>query len=110
MSCGHRLTALQMCVSGHDRRRIDLGAVDQRELQFAQRDGERVDLRTAIQPRVGRHLIVAGTSRVQFRTRGADATGQLGLDVHVDVLQRRFEFEATVLDVLANIEQTAFDC
>ena len=46
---------------------------------------------------------------MEFRTRGANALGELGLDIHVDVLERGLELEFTSFDVSEDFLQPAFD-
>ena len=46
---------------------------------------------------------------MEFRARRADALGELGLDVHVDVLERGLELEFPGFDVREDFLQTVFD-
>ena len=55
-----------------------------------------------IEAEVGGHLVVAAASGVQTLARLADALGEEGLDVHVDVLVVQRELHLLVLDVLQN--------
>ena len=104
-----RLTALQVRIARHHRVRIGIGSVHQRALKIAHGSNKRIDLCPTIESRVGGNLVIARTSGMQLRTRRADATRQLRLDVHVDVFERRFEFKAARLNVRTNCQQTRFD-
>ena len=53
--------------------------------------------------------IVAAARCVQLRAGGTDPPRQLGLDVHVDVLERLLEFEIAGLDLMTDFQQALFD-
>jgi hypothetical protein len=106
---GHRLPALEVGVAGDDRGGILFRAVEQGRLESGNRGDEKIDLRPAIQPGVGRDLVVARAGGVELRSGGADALRQLGFHVHVDVLERGLEFEAAGFDVGEDFLQAGLD-
>jgi hypothetical protein len=86
-----------MRVARHHRIAAALGAFDERRLHGADvLDDFESMRRTAVQPHIRRDLIVPAACCVQLGTGGADALGQLGLDVHVDVFQRLLELKVPV--------------
>ena len=90
----HGLCALQVRVAGHHRLRLALGEVDQRASQCPQARGGRVAGGAHEHPQVGRHLVVTRARGVQPPRRFADAFGERGLDVEMDVLAILAELEA----------------
>ena len=56
-----------------------------------------------VEEQVGRHLVVAAAAGVEPPRRLADLLGEPGLDIHVHVLERRVEREASVFDLLFDV-------
>ena len=82
-----RLRALEMGVAGNDDLAMALGEADERALHFAQACGEAVALGAQIEAEIERDLVIAAAGGVELGAGVADAAGELGLDVHVDVLE-----------------------
>ena len=76
-----------------------LGLREQSALQRQEPFVHRVAPVAHPEPEVGRHLVVAAPRGVEALGGLADQLGQARLHVHVDVLQRRGEGEALVLDL-----------
>ncbi len=94
MAGGDRLAALEVGVAGDDGGGVLLRAVEQGVLERADDFRQQaVDLVAAVEADVGGDLVVAGAGGVEFRAGRADASGERGLDVHVDVLERGRELE-----------------
>jgi hypothetical protein len=87
-----------MRIARHQNILVDLGQSQQRRLQGAQALADFRRLRLHIKPQIERDLIVPAARRVQLRPRRADAFGQRGLDIHVDVFERTFPAEIARLD------------
>ncbi len=105
----HRLRPLKMRVAGDDDVAVPPGEIHERPLQVAQQLADRIALVPEIQPDIQRDLIVPRARRVQLRAGVADALRQLGLDVHVDVLQLRLETELSRRDLRADFPQALDD-
>ena len=105
----HRLPALEMGVAGHHRSRIPVRLIHQHLLKRENRSAYLIDLSPAVEPRIGRDLVVAGARGVQFSARCADPFRQLGLDVHVDILQRGLELELPFADVSLDFAEAFLD-
>ena len=96
---GHRLGWLQMGEARHQVRRMGLGLAQQGPLQGLQlRDGAVAGVAHP-QAEIGRHLVVAAARGMQPARRLADQLGQPRLDIHVNVLMRFAEGEASVADL-----------
>ena len=76
------------------------GAIGQRAHHVGDLRRQAVDRVAHPQAEIGRHLVVAAARGVQPAAGLADALGQAGLDVHVDVFQRGIEREAAGLDLV----------
>ena len=109
MAGGDRLAALEVSVAGDDGGGVFSRAVEQGFLQAGDGDEQAVDLGAGVEAGVGGDLVVAGAGGVEFRAGRADAAGELGLDVHVDVLERGLELEFPRLDVREDFLQSVFD-
>ena len=87
MAESDRLRRLQMGESGHDDIRPRLCLVNKGGLQVSQRLIDIVDGIADPQTKIGRDLIVTGTSGMQPARRCADQISQPGFDIHVNVFQ-----------------------
>jgi len=96
---GGGLGPLQVGVAGHDGVGVLLGPLHQHLLQIQNLVDDDGDFLLHIQPGVHRHLVVPGPGGVQALARVADALGEQGLNVHVDVLVIHREFHLVGLDV-----------
>ena len=105
----HGLRALQVRVAGHHRLRLAIREVDQRASQRPQARGGLVAGGAHEHPQIGRHLVVARARGVQPPRRFADAFGEGGLDVEVDVLAILAELEAPGLDLRLDRAQALDD-
>ena len=76
------------------------GAIGQRAHHVGDLRRQPVDRVAHPEAEIRRHLVVAAARGVQPPARLADALGEAGLDVHVDVLERRIEREAPGLDLV----------
>ena len=103
------LAALEVGVAGDDGGGVFFRAVEQGLLESGDGGEQAVDLGAGVETGVGGDLVVAGTGGVEFRARRADAAGEFGLDVHVDVLERGLELEFPGLDVGEDFLQAGFD-
>ena len=66
-----------------------LGAGDEDPLEGGERGGGLVDRPAHPEAEIGRHLVVARAGGVEAPGGGADQLPEPGLDMHVDVLERR---------------------
>lgn len=103
-----RLGALEMGVAGDDDRVVGRAEVHERALERPDLVEQRDDLVPQPETDIEGHLVVAGTSGVEFRA-GRDAPGQLGLDVHVDVLKLGLPRESARLDLGADGGEPGLD-
>jgi hypothetical protein len=55
------------------------------------------------------HLVIPATGGVELSASRTDASCQLGLDVHVDILEVLAEFEFPRLDLGADFQQSGLD-
>ena len=104
-----RLAALEVGIAGDDGGGVFFRAVEQGILQAGDGSEQAVDLGAGVETGVGGDLVVAGAGGVEFRAGRADAAGELGLDVHVNVLERGLELEFPGLDVGEDFLQAVFD-
>src|SRR5690606_10007050 len=77
--------------------------------QVLERRGDAVEFVLHPEAEIDRHLVVAGTRRVQAAGRRADQFGEARLDVHVDVFELLREGEGAGLDLFRNRVQPASD-
>ena len=99
---GGGLGPLQVGVTGHHRIQVGLGLLDEDLLQIQHLADDDGDLLLGVQPGIHRHLVIPAPGGVQALARVADALGQHGLDVHVDVLVVQGELHLVVLNVGQN--------
>ena len=109
MSKSGGLGTLQVGVTGHNGVQIGLGLADEDLLQIQHHGNDLGDLLLGIQAGVHGNLIVAAAAGMQALAGGADALGQHGLDVHVDVLVVQRELHLIVLNINQNGFQTGND-
>ena len=105
----HRLGALQMGVAGHREvgvrgRRLGQGIG---QTEHAAHKSEESPLRP--EPQVGRDLIVAGATGMEFAGDRADHLAQPPLDASVDVLIDDGEREIAVVDFGENLPESALE-
>jgi hypothetical protein len=86
--------------AGHRIGRMGGSAIGQRAHHVRDLRRQPVDRIAYPKAEIRRHLIVAAARGVQSATGLADTLGEAGLYVHVDVLERHVEREATGLDLL----------
>ena len=96
---GGGLGPLEVGVARHDGVQVGLGLLHQHLLQVQALGDDLGDLLLDIEAEVGGHLVVAAAGGVQALARVADALGEQGLDVHVDVLVVQGELHLVRLDV-----------
>src|SRR5215472_156749 len=97
---GDRLRGLHVREPGHDRRGMRSRLRDKRALELTK---SRLEIRAGIahpEPEIGHDLVVARTCGVKPAGRRADQLRQSCLDIEVDVLERAFELERSVADLL----------
>ena len=102
------LGALQVGVAGNKDLGIFLAERDEGALQPGDFAEQRSDFVAQPEPDVKRDLVVARAGGVQLRA-GGDALRQLGLDVHVDILEFELPLEFAGLDFERNFVQPARD-
>ena len=96
---GGRLGPLEVGVAGHHGVQMGLGLLHQDPLQIqhlADKDG---NLLLHIQTGVHRHLVISAAGGVETLARIADALGEHGFDVHVDVLVVQGELHTIPFDL-----------
>ena len=96
---GGRLGPLEVGVAGHHGVQMGLGLLHQDPLQIqhlADKDG---NLLLHIQTGVHRHLVISAAGGVEALARIADALGEHGFDVHVDVLVVQGELHTIPFDL-----------
>jgi hypothetical protein len=106
---GDRLAALEVRVAGHDRGGVFVGLGKERFLEAIDAIQQLTDFMAAIEPGIRGDLVVARAGGVEFRSGRADPFGQLRLDIHVDVFERRLELEAAAFDVGEDLFESRFD-
>ena len=105
---GDGLRLLQVGIAGHDGVQVVLRNVQQDAEQLAEHLLRLLTGKFGVHAAIQRHLIVAAAPGVQAFARFADALGQQGLHVHVDVLRVHHPVDFARLDVRQNPAQ-AFD-
>ena len=108
MGEGDGLGALEVGVAGDEDSGVLFAERDERALEAGDVAEQRGDFIAQPEPQVEGHLVIAGAGRVQF-CAGGNPPGQLGLDVHVDVFQRRLPSEFARADFPADLVQPARD-
>ena len=106
---GDGLGPLKVGVAGHHRIQIVLGLGHQYLLQSGQLLQQLGDLLLGIQLGVQCHLVVPAAGGVQALARVADALGQDGLDIHVDIFVVGRELHLPGLNVRQNAGQSGND-
>ncbi len=96
---GDGLGPLEVGVSGHDSVGVGPGLLKNGLLEVQDLARDLTDLPAQVQPQVHGHLIVAAAGGVQALAGRADALGEQGLHVHVDVLVVCGELHPARLDV-----------
>ena len=104
-----RLRRLQVGEAGHHGGRMGLGLVDERRLQRGELGIERIERVAHPEAKVGAHLVVARARGVQSSGVLADELEEPGLDVHVDVFQRRIECERAGNDLQFDLIESLQD-
>ena len=94
-----------MGVGGYNQVLLALGHAEEGPLQFQQAGIDPVDRPTAVEPQVGRHLIVAAAGGVQLAAGIAQPVGQSRLNMQVNVFLGGGEGELPRGDFLANLLQ-----
>ena len=95
--------------AGHDGGRFPAGEIQQGGHDRRQQRAHGVHFGPEVQAQVGRHLVVSGSSGVQFFTHVADAADQGGFDIHVHVFQLGPPAEFSGGDFLLNRFQSVHD-
>ena len=106
---GGGLGPLHVGVAGHDGFGVGLGLFYQNLFQIQQHADDLGDLGLYIEPEVHGHLIVPAAPGVAPLAVRADALGQHGLNVHVDILVFHGELHLAVLDILKDGLEPADD-
>ena len=101
MGEGDRLGALKVGVAGDDDGGIPFSESDKGALEGADLLGEGVEFVAEPESDIDGDLIIAAAGGVEFGT-GWDAPGELGLDVHVDILELGLPMEGAGLDLLSD--------
>ena len=109
MAEGDGLGRLQVCHSRHDRRGMPVRLANQGFLETGEGVIEMIEVIAQPQAQVRRDLVVARTRRVQTPGRLTDEVGETGLDVHVDIFQRRIPGHCSFLDLAGNAIETLLD-
>ena len=84
----HRLRALEVRVTGHQRLDVIARLREQRAAKLVDAIDQTLRGRARVEPQVGRDLIVAAACGVEAATGIADLVDEPRLDVHVHVLER----------------------
>ena len=79
----------------------------ERELKHREQRVDGVDLVTHEEAKIGRHLIVARSCRVQLARDRSDQLGEPRLDVEMNVLERPAEVEFASLDLGGDLVEAA---
>ena len=103
------LAALEVGVTGNDGVRAAFAGFDEGALEVSDIGGEAVDGVFAVEADIGGDLVIATAGGVEFGAGGSDAGGEVGLDVHVDVLEGGLELEVAVFDFVLDLEKAFFD-
>ena len=102
----HGLSMLHVRVARQNHLVVLLGRIHQHMAQLKIGLHELLGQRLDAQARIGRHLVVARTSGMQALASLADATRQLALDGHMNVLVVDVEGEVAGIDILFDSGQT----
>ena len=102
----HGLSVLHMRVARQNHLVVLLGRIHQHMAQLKIGLHELLGQRLDAQARIGRHLVVARTPSMQALASLADATRQLALDGHMNVLVVDVEGEVAGIDILFDSGQT----
>ncbi len=105
----HGLSVLHMRVARQNHLVVLLGRIHQHMAQLKIGLHELLGKRLDAQARIGRHLVVARTSGMQALTGLTDATRQLALDGHMDVLVVDIEGKVAGIDILLDSGQALGD-
>ncbi len=109
MAEADRLSDLQMGEAGHDGFRLAFGDIQQALLQPGQLCADLVDLGTQVEAQIGGHLIIARAAGVQFFAGDADALGQAGFYIHMDIFEFDQPGEGLLLDIGSDVQQAFFN-
>ena len=101
----HGLSMLHVRVARQNHLVVLLGRIHQHMAQLKIGLHELLGQRLDAQARIGRHLVVARTSGMQALAGLADATRQLALDGHVNVLVIDIEGKVARIDILFDSSQ-----
>ena len=101
----HGLSMLHVRIARQNHLLVLLGRIHQYMTQLKIGLHELLGQCLDAQARVGRHLVVARTSGMQALASLADATRQLALDRHMDILVVDIEAEVAVIDILLDSGQ-----
>ena len=104
-----RLGALEVRVARHDGVAVTLGEADEFALQAVNFLRERFAGFAQPESKIERDLIIAAPRGVELRPGGADALGQLRLDVHVDIFEVHLELEASLFNLGEDLAQARLD-
>ena len=96
---GDRLCGLKVGKAGHHPIRTRLGLPQKGRLQGGQASNRTVGLIAHPKAKIDGHLIIARTARMQAASGLSDQVFQAGLDIHMDVFQRRGKFERAAFDL-----------
>ena len=102
MGEGGGLCPLEVGISGHDGLQVGLRLFDQHLLQLQRHADDDGDFPLYEEAEVQRHLIVPAAGGVEALARLADALGEQGLNVHVDVLVVQGELHIVRLNIGQN--------
>ena len=106
---GDRLGRLKVGEARHHRVRLAFGEVEDCAPKPAQRVDDGVRLAPGVEAKIGGHLVVARPAGMELLARFADPLGERGLDVHVDVLERRGPLEAAGFDIRLDPAEAGHD-
>ena len=105
----HGLRMLQMRISGQDDIGVLLRRGNQNLAKMEIRLHKLLGQSLAAKARVGRHLVVARAARMETLARLADASRELGLDGHVNVLVVDIERKVAGVDIGADLIKSRTD-
>jgi hypothetical protein len=104
----NRLGALEMGVTGDENGGVFAAEFDEDVLELADLAFETDDFVAEPHPEVHGDLVIAGASGVKFGA-GGDTARELGLDVHVDILEFGAPLEAISRDLLTDVIESLDD-
>ena len=96
----HRLRPPQVGVARDDEALLAGRKSEECPLQFEQPQIDPIDRPPAVEPEVGRHLVIAAPGRVELPPGIAEPRRQFRLDVQMDIVLRRGERERARGDLL----------